>query len=74
MIASLSRQVFFQLPLMLLFPLVWGLNGVLYAGPVADVSAVLLCSLLVRKAIVQFNDKAVRMQNDNNQKSNHKKI
>lgn len=57
MIASLSRQVFFQLPLILLFPLVWGLNGVLYAGPVADVSAVLLCSLLTRKTLEHFHDK-----------------
>ena len=42
MAASLSRQVFFQLPFILLFPLIWGLNGMLYAGPVADVSAALL--------------------------------
>ena len=63
MIASLSRQVFFQLPLILLFPLIWGLNGVLYAGPVADISAVLLCSLLARKTIKQLND-----GNDNNEK------
>lgn len=55
MIASLSRQVFFQLPLILLLPLIWGLNGVLYAGPVADISAVLLCSLLARKTLKQFN-------------------
>ena len=43
MAASLSRQVFFQLPLILIFPMIWGLNGVLYAGPVADISAMLLC-------------------------------
>lgn len=55
MIASLSRQVFFQLPLILLFPLIGGLNGVLYAGPVADISAALLCSLLARKTLKQFN-------------------
>lgn len=46
MVASLSRQVFFQLPLILIFPMIWGLNGVLYAGPVADVLAMLLCSAL----------------------------
>lgn len=43
MVASLSRQVFFQLPLILIFPMIWGLNGVLYAGPVADILAMLLC-------------------------------
>lgn len=51
MVASLSRQVFFQLPFILLFPLIWGLNGMLYAGPVADVSAALLCSLLAMKTL-----------------------
>lgn len=55
MIASLSRQVFFQLPCILLFPLIWGLDGILYAGPVADVCAALLCSLLVKKTLKQFN-------------------
>ncbi len=49
MVASLSRQAFFQLPLILIFPLIWGLNGVLYAGPVADVSAMVLCSLMARR-------------------------
>ena len=55
MVASLSRQVFFQLPFILLFPLIWGLNGMLYAGPVADVSAALLCSLLAMKTLKQLN-------------------
>lgn len=45
-VASLSRQVLFQLPAILLFPLVWGLDGVLYAGPVADTLAALLCAAL----------------------------
>ena len=48
-VASLSRQVIFQLPLLLLFPMVWGLTGVLYVGPVSDVAAMLLCLFLVRK-------------------------
>lgn len=55
MVASLSRQVFFQLPFILLFPLIWGLNGMLYAGPVADASAALLCSLLAMKTLKQLN-------------------
>lgn len=55
MIASLSRQVFFQLPLILIFPRIWGLDGVLYAGPVADVLAMLLCLLLARKVLKQLD-------------------
>lgn len=55
MIASLSRQVFFQLPLILFFPLIWGLDGVLYAGPVADGLAMLLCLLLATKVLKQLD-------------------
>ncbi len=50
-IASLSRQVIFQLPLLIIFPLIWNLNGILYVGPVADISAVVLCLLLSKKTL-----------------------
>lgn len=50
-IASLSRQVLFQLPLLITFPLIWGLNGVLFVGPVSDFAAMFLCLLLVRKTL-----------------------
>ena len=33
---SLTRQVIFLIPLMLVLPLFMGIKGVLYAGPVAD--------------------------------------
>ncbi|MDE6621445.1 MAG: MATE family efflux transporter, partial [Lachnospiraceae bacterium] len=46
-ICSLSRQVFFQLPLILVLPLLWGINGVLFAGPVADISAALFSLAIV---------------------------
>lgn len=50
-IASLSRQVLFQLPLLIVFPLIWGLNGVLFVGPVSDFAAMFLCLILVRKTL-----------------------
>lgn len=46
-ICSLSRQVFFQLPLIHILPLLWGMNGVLFAGPVADISAALFSLVIV---------------------------
>ena len=33
---SLTRQILFLLPLILLFPVFWGINGIMYAGPIAD--------------------------------------
>lgn len=33
---SLTRQIIFLLPSILVFPLLWGIDGIMYAGPVAD--------------------------------------
>lgn len=43
---SLSRQVVLFLPLVLLLPLVWGIDGILYAAPIADGGAFILAVLL----------------------------
>lgn len=44
---SLSRQGFFLIPLLLLLPLCFGLDGALYAGPIADFLAFALSLTLV---------------------------
>lgn len=44
---SLTRQIIFLLPLLLILPLFMGIDGVVYAGPVADLVATILCTLLV---------------------------
>ena len=46
-VLSLSRQGFFLIPLLIVFPLIWGLDGALYAGPVADALACILSLFLV---------------------------
>jgi len=33
---SLTRQLLFLLPLILILPLFWGIDGLMYAGPIAD--------------------------------------
>lgn len=38
-VVSLTRQVFFLLPLILIFPAFMGIDGVMYAGPIADGAA-----------------------------------
>lgn len=43
---SLTRQIIFLLPLILLLPLGMGIDGIMYAGPVADCMAG-LCSILM---------------------------
>lgn len=39
---SLTRQVLFLIPLLLIFPRFWGIEGALYAGPIADGAAVVV--------------------------------
>ncbi len=48
---SLTRQIIFLLPLVLLLPLLLGIDGVMYAGPVADAAASAVSVLLVRREL-----------------------
>ena len=49
-VVSLSRQVFFLLPCVIIFPLFWGIDGVLWAGPISDgLSGVMALFLSDRK-------------------------
>ncbi len=36
---SLTRQILFLLPLIVIFPLFMGIDGIMYAGPIADLAA-----------------------------------
>lgn len=40
---SLTRQILFLLPLILIFPIFMGIDGVMYAGPIADAAAAIVC-------------------------------
>ncbi len=48
---SLTRQVLFLTPLIICLPLIFGFNGVLYAGPIADFLSFIVCFILVRKEL-----------------------
>lgn len=50
-IMSLTRQVLFLLPLIVIFPLFLGIDGVMYAGPIADTSAFVLAVVFARKEL-----------------------
>ncbi len=51
MLVSLTRQIIFLLPLILLLPLMLGIDGVMYAGPIADGAAAALAMFLVVREI-----------------------
>lgn len=52
---ALTRQILFLLPLILLFPLFLGIDGIMYAGPVADCLAAVVCFIMVYRELRNFN-------------------
>jgi putative MATE family efflux protein len=50
-LVALTKQILFLLPLIVVFPRFWGIEGVMYAGPVADSAAALLAAGLVANEI-----------------------
>ncbi|SDB43643.1 Na+-driven multidrug efflux pump [Pseudobutyrivibrio sp. YE44] len=45
---SLTRQVLFLAPLIVVLPMIFGFKGVLFAGPIADALSFAICFILVR--------------------------
>lgn len=44
---SLTRQILFLLPLILILPLYLGIDGIMYAGPIADFMAGLIAAIMI---------------------------
>ncbi len=53
MFLSLTRQIIYLLPLIIIFPLFMGIDGIMYAGPIADLLAVITVLIMIRK---EFKD------------------
>ena len=53
MIVSLTRQILYLLPLILILPVFMGIDGVMYAGPIADLAAAVITIWFVFR---QFQD------------------
>ena len=51
LILSMTRQVLFLIPLVLILPLFFGLDGILYAGPAADSIAFIVTIVLIGKEL-----------------------
>lgn len=44
---SLSRQLLFLVPMLIILPVYYGIDGLLYAGPIADIGAALFAAVLI---------------------------
>lgn len=60
-VMSLTRQVIFLLPLIIIFPLFMGIDGVMYAGPIADLAAFVLAIVFARKELAKMRKAEVEM-------------
>ncbi|MEE1154717.1 MAG: MATE family efflux transporter [Acutalibacteraceae bacterium] len=65
---SLSRQIIYLMPLLLILPLIFQINGILYAGPVADLLAMATTAIMI---ILEFKSIA---KLEKRQLSNEKNI
>lgn len=54
---SLTRQIIFLLPLIVIFPLFMGIDGVMYAGPIADAAAAVVCVFFSVREMKELNAK-----------------
>ena len=52
---SLTRQFIYLLPLILIFPRIWGIDGIMYAGPIADTLAAITAVILLRSEMKSMN-------------------
>lgn len=60
---SLTRQIIFLLPLILILPLIMGIDGIMYAGPVADGMAALTAIIMVWKELGREEYKTKSFEN-----------
>lgn len=56
-ILSLTRQIIFLLPLVIILPKILGIDGVMYAGPIADSIAFVTAIVLIGKEVKSMNIK-----------------
>lgn len=52
---SLTRQIIFLLPLLVILPMIFGIDGVMYAGPVADGAAFILAMIFIAREMKNLN-------------------
>ena len=58
MFLSLTRQIIFLLPLVIVLPLIMGIDGIMYAGPIADGLAAVVAIVMIR---IEFSREEYRV-------------
>ena len=59
-ILSLSRQIIFQIPIMIFLPMLIGITGVMYTFPLADIASITLAGILLAKEMKLLKEMEIR--------------
>ena len=54
-ILSMLRQLILLIPFIIILPMFFGLDGILYAGPTADIGSGLIVSFFITKEMKRLN-------------------
>ncbi len=60
---SLTRQIIFLLPLLVIFPRFMGIDGIMYAGPIADLLAMIVSAVMLLMEVKKLNKALVEKEN-----------
>ncbi len=55
MFLSLTRQIIFLLPLIVILPFIMGIDGIMYAGPIADGLAAVVAVIMIKREFSEEN-------------------
>ncbi len=64
---SLSRQIIYLIPLLVTLPIIFEINGILYAGPIADLLAIITTSIMITlefKSMSKLEKSSIKIQED----------
>ena len=56
---SLTRQIIFLLPLLVILPLFLGIDGIMYAGPIADCLAAVISGIFLAGELKKMGTEAL---------------
>lgn len=59
LLLTLTKQGFFLIPLVLLFPLIWGLNGIWWAFPIADIGAAVVTYVFLKPELAKLTESPI---------------
>ena len=55
----MAREIIFGVFLPIIFPIFWGLDGILYSFPAADILTFVIAAVIIRKIYKELNSNSI---------------